>query len=338
MARIIDEDYAYATARIRVIENKLITSQRMDRLFDAPVAEDIVKILVESGYGFGNTDTSQNTDNSFEKLLSDEMQKTYQLLSDILPNPEVVTLFMRRNDYLNAKLVLKAEFLGIEYGGTFADSGNVEPPKLSRMILDRKLMDLPEIFKKAVMECVDAYGRTGDPQMIDFILDRAMYENMALDADEVGDPYIKELVGMLQDTANIRIFVRAKLLNKSRDFIKKALLEGSSILKKVYLDLSEKPLDMFFEGIRFTALSDLAAKLREAFKEGAEISAIEKILDDYLLVYIRKSKYVAMGVEPVIAYLFYKETEIRNVRLIFTGTINRIPQDTIRERLRVGYA
>ena len=31
----------------------------------------------------------------------------------------------------------------------------------------------------------------------------------------------------------------------------------SSINKKFYLDLSDKPLDQFFEAIQFTALSDL---------------------------------------------------------------------------------
>jgi len=41
-----------------------------------------------------------------------------------------------------------------------------------------------------------------------------------------------------------------------------------------------------------------------------------------------------MGVEPVIAWLFYKEAEIRNVRLILTGKINGIPSNIIGERLR----
>ena len=60
---------------------------------------------------------------------------------------------------------------------------------------------------------------------------------------------------------------------------------------------------------------------------------MEKILDEYLMGFI-KSRYIAMGVEPVIAWLFYKEAEIRNVRLILTGKINGISHKIIRERLR----
>lgn len=338
MARILDEDYAYSTARIRAIENKLITPQRLDRLLDAETTEDAVKMLVELGYGYGSADVSHNVVNVFEKLLSDEIKKTYALLENILPMPAVITLFMRRNDYLNAKTILKAGFLGREDPGLLADSGNVDPKRLTRMIVDRDLLDLPEVFRKAVLECVDTYGRTSDPQEIDLILDRAMYENMAQDAEETNDPYIADLVGMLHDIANIRIFIRAKFLNKSRDFLSKALLSGSKFPKKAYVDLSDKELDLFFEAIRFTSLTDLAARLKESIKTGADISGVEKILDDYFMEYVRKSKYVAMGVEPVIAYLFYKEAEIRNVRLILTGKINKIKQETIRERLRAGYA
>ena len=44
MARILDEDYAYATARIRAL-NKLITPQQYQQMLDAK--QGIVKMLVE---------------------------------------------------------------------------------------------------------------------------------------------------------------------------------------------------------------------------------------------------------------------------------------------------
>lgn len=334
MARILDEDYAYATARIRAMENKLITPQQYERMLDASSAEDIVKMLVEQGYGMGDVDISQPAVYVSERLLSDEMKKAYALLNEILPLPEAITLFMRRNDYLNAKLILKGSFLGSGNPGVYAHSGTVDPSRLRSMIVDRSLADLPEVFRKAILESIDYYGRSGDPQMIDFILDRAMYENMESDARMIKVPYISELVALLHDTANIRIFIRAKLLNKTRAFMERALLEGSGINKKFYLDLSDKPLDQFFEAIQFTALSDLTPGLSEAFKNNEGISGLEKILDEYLMGFIKKSRYIAMGVEPVIAWLFYKEAEIRNVRLILTGKINGISHKIIRERLR----
>jgi len=337
MARLREEDYAYATARIRAIENKLITGQRLDRLMDAKTPMDAVKLLIELGYGLGNTDTAQGAADVFEKLLSDEMRKTYMLLREILPNPGAVLLFMRRNDYLNGKIILKSEFLGQEHEA-LTDAGTLEPAKLSRMVRDRALGEMPEAFREGVLEAVETYGRTGDPQVIDFIMDKAMYKNMVSDAKEIGEASILELVNLLQDTANLRIFIRARLLTKSREFLAKALLEGSKIPARTYLELADKPLEAALDEIRKMALSDLAEKLLEAVKGGSAISSVEKVLDDYLMSHVKKSKYVAMGIEPVIAYLFYKEAEIRNVRLAITGKINQIPQEIIRERLRAVYA
>lgn len=334
MARILDEDYAYATARVRAMENKLITSQQYQRMLDASSAEDIVRMLVEQGYGTGDTDMAQPAVYTSEKLLSDEMKKAYSLMQELLPHPEVIALFMRRNDYLNAKLILKSNFLGEDDPGVYAHSGTVDPERLRSMIAERSLADLPEVFSKAILECIDSYGRSGDPQMIDFILDRAMYENMERDAGEIKVPYISELVALLHDTANIRIFIRAKLLDKSRDFMGRALLEGSRVSRRIYLELSDKPLDQFFEAIRFTALSDLSSRLSDALKNGEGISGMEKILDEHVMSFIRRSRYIAIGVEPVIAWLFFKEAEIRNVRLILTGKINGISNTIIGERLR----
>jgi V/A-type H+-transporting ATPase subunit C len=334
MARILDEDYAYATARIRALENKLITPQQYQRMLDAASAEDIVKMLVELGYGAGDTDTSQPAVCTSEKLLSDEMKKAYALVRNLVPHPEVISLFMRRNDYLNAKLILKASFLGSGDPGVYAGSGTVDPAELHGMIRDRNLSELPGVFGKAILECIDSYSRSGDPQMVDFILDRAMYENMEQDAEEISVPYISELVGLLHDQANIRIFIRAKLLNKSRDFLQRALLEGSRVQKRFYLDLSDKPLDQFFEAMRFTALSDLALMLSEVFKNRDGVTGMEKILDEHFINFINRTRYMAMGVEPVIAWLFYREAEIRNVRLILTSKINGIPNNIIGERLR----
>ena len=61
---------------------------------------------------------------------------------------------------------------------------------------------------------------------------------------------------------------------------------------------------------------------------------MEKILDEHFINFINRTRYMAMGVEPVIAWLFYREAEIRNVRLILTSKINGIPNNIIGERLR----
>lgn len=340
MARIREEDYAYATARIRAIETRLMDRSKLERLMETTDSAQAIKLLSEAGYGMGSDpmENSKDGKGNVEALLSAELKKAYDLLAEILPNPEVVDLFKRRYDYLNAKLILKAEFLGIDAMKSLSDMGTIKPEKLYKYITDRKFNELPEIFGKAILESIDVFSQTSDPQTIDFIMDKASFENMAADAQSIGEPFLMELIKRLADTANIRIFIRTKLISGSRELVRQALVKGGSIPESLYEESADKGLDKFFEALKFTELAHLSEELVEAVKHPNGISHIEKVLEDSITQFLKKSKFVAMGIEPVVAYLFFKETEIKNARLIITGQVNRIPQETIKERLRMGYA
>ena len=56
-----------------------------------------------------------------------------------------------------------------------------------------------------------------------------------------------------------------------------------------------------------------------------------------IMDYVKSAKYIALTLEPLIAYLHAKETEIKTVRIIMTSKINDIDSDTIKERVREAY-
>ncbi len=338
MARIREEDYAYATARIRSIETKLINKSKLERLLDMSDPSDAMKLLMESGYGTDRLDNSKDGAANVEVLLSSEHKKAYDFLFDILPDPEIAYLFMRRYDYLNAKLILKAEFLGMNVKSSLSPLGTVKPEVLIRIITERKLSELPEIFGKAILESLDSFNQTGDPQNIDFILDRASYENMMEDAKRTEEPFLIELVERLSDSANIRVFIRSKLLSRSGDFIRRALVKGGKLPENIFEELSDKNIEQFFDAMKANGLEKLAQDLSSVVKNPNGLTEVEKVLEDSIIVFLGQSKYDIFGVKPVVAYLFFKETEIKNARLIMTGKTNKISQETIKERLRLGYA
>jgi V/A-type H+-transporting ATPase subunit C len=338
MARVKQEDYAYATARIRAREPKLLSRSRLERLFEIKDYSDAVRIMVESGYSNEQADSRKSGAENLDDILSAELAKTYDLICEMIPDPQVLNLFRKRYDYLNAKLILKAEALKLEVRETLSELGTIEPGKLLKSISGRKLSDLPEIFSEAITESLEVFNASGDPQMIDFIMDKASLRDMAEDAIASEDPFLIKLVDMLIDTANLRILIRSKLLNKPDDFIKKAWISGGSFSNKLFEEMENKGLNNLFDVLKSLGQERLAADLSEAIGQFDGISEIEKILDDYITHLLKQGKFVTMGIEPVIGYLFFKETEIKNARLIITGVMNKIPRETIKERLRLGYA
>ncbi len=338
MARIKEEGYAYATARIRVRESKLLSLNRLERLFDITDSADAIKLLAEAGYSNQDPNSGKEGTGDVEKLLTSELKKAYDFIEEIIPDPLVINLFKKRYDYLNAKLILKAEFLKINVKETLSEMGTIEPARLIKLMNERKFEDVSEIFNQAILAGEEAFNKTGDPQLIDFILDNASYAEMMADAEKSEDPVLIKLINMLIDTANIRIFIRAKLLKKPEDFIRKAWIKSGSFKEEMFEGIANEGLDKLFSVLKTIGYEKLATQLYEVANKEDGISEIEKILDDFITLYLKDSKYVVMGISPVIGYLFFKETEIKNARLIITGVKNKIPRETIKERLRLGYA
>ena len=56
-----------------------------------------------------------------------------------------------------------------------------------------------------------------------------------------------------------------------------------------------------------------------------------------LMKFIKEAKLITKGLEPVLAYMYAKESEIKQVRTIRVGILNNISKEVIRERLRDGY-
>jgi len=53
--------------------------------------------------------------------------------------------------------------------------------------------------------------------------------------------------------------------------------------------------------------------------------------------YMKEAKLKALTIEPVVAYIYAKQTEFKNIRIIFTGKLNNISNEKIKERLRESY-
>lgn len=335
MLKINQDDYAYSTARIRAKEIKLLDSARLERMLEAATPEEAYKALAESEYGTGG-DSSGNV-YSFETLLSEEMKKTYALLEEIAPQTEVVRAFQRRHDFFNVKVLLKAEFSNQDPPAILMDTGTFDKETISTMIRERDYDEMPLIMRQAVAEIYDVFPRTQDPQIVDSILDKASYEQLAVDLKGIDNPFLHELADIMTDITNIKIFIRARSIGKAWDFLKKQLISGGEISAKVYAENSDKPMDSFVGDMRRTRYGDAVYKGWELSNAGKNISGLEKLLEDYLMETVRKAKLITMGVEPFIAWLFAKEAEIRNVRIIMTGKINGLSNDLIRERLRLVY-
>ena len=50
---------------------------------------------------------------------------------------------------------------------------------------------------------------------------------------------------------------------------------------------------------------------------------LDKFCDNYIMSYMKEAKLKALTIEPVVAYIYAKQTEFKNIRIIFTGKLNK---------------
>ena len=73
-------------------------------------------------------------------------------------------------------------------------------------------------FRRAVVQARETLNGGNDPQLADFVLDRAYFAEMAETARAVGSPFLEGYVRLLIDAANLRSAVRCARMGKGSDF------------------------------------------------------------------------------------------------------------------------
>ena len=324
------EAYLYLSAALRAREAKLLTRERAERMLDAAGAEEAAKLLTDCGYA----DMSGMNAAQVEAELSAHRDGILAELDRLAPQREMVDFFRMKYDIHNAKAIIKAEAAGTEAGTLLSGSGRVSPEKLLAAYQDERWSELPGELGRAMEEARDTLAHTGNPQLADFLLDRAYYKELLATAKALDSGFLTGYAQVLIDSTNLRSCVRTARMGKDSEFLREALIPGGRVSTDRLLAADKDALAALFG---HSVLENAAALGTEA-AEGGSLTAFELACDNAVNAYLKGAKLVSFGEEPVAAYIAAVEGEITAVRMILTGRLAGIQPGVIRERLRDFYA
>ena len=187
MAKIKDTDYLTISARIRAMENRLLTRERMERMLDARTDDEAAKVLSECGYG----ELPALTHAGLDELLSNARSALYRELKGAVPDKRLVDVFQMKYDYHNAKTLIKAAAVGAEADRLLMEGGRWSAGQIKEAWQRDNLRDFTDPFRRAVVQARELLGGGGDPQLADFVLDRAYFAEMSEAAKAVGSPFLE---------------------------------------------------------------------------------------------------------------------------------------------------
>ena len=256
LSRNKDTDYLALSARIHAMEGRLLTRDRMDRMIDAREESEALKVLTECGYGGAEGLRAQDV----ERVLATARAETFQELSTAAPDPRVVDVFRLKYDYHNAKVLVKAEAMGIDAGRLLLDGGRVPASGLAENYQKEQLGGLSLRFQSAIREARETLAASHDPQLADLALDRACYEEMAQLARETGSGFLQGYVRLAVDVANLRAAVRVARMGKGSEFLSQVLLPGGSVSQRTLAAARGEELSALFQNGALAQAAELGAK------------------------------------------------------------------------------
>ena len=346
------KDYGYANARIRGMRSKLLKSEALERLMQADDIHQLIQELLQTPYGPDLEETLLMGRDAAQVAagLRQNLVRTYRKVFDFMNDEakDICSTLLGRWDVFNLKTILRGKHLGLaagEISEALLPVGLLRQVDLDGLLLQNDVRgvvdtaftwDLPQAI--AMRHGWAEYQKTGELADLELALDRYYSTWAAERLYRRGRNYEmgRRILGIQVDVLNLIMVFRAARENltpeQSGDYF---LLGGLDIELDLYTRLAAlSDIDEILDGLRATHFGKLLDDAALHYVETTSIATFERALEDY---FTRKVIAVGstdpLGVGIPLAYLWSKQNEVTNVRIVTKATEIGIPADRTKREL-----
>ncbi len=313
------EDYTYAVARLRAIEAVMPDKAWFQRLARTP-EEGMLAALREYYPAFEGMSSLAE----FEGGLEAEKLGILELISALVPDPCANEFFRAGYDFDNLVHVWKASRLGA--AAVLVPFGLVDTARIEEAVRGEGRGGLPEHLA-LLLERLRAMGENRDLLAAEFMGEQAKWDFLCGRAQ--GAP-AREYIRVKIDLVNIKNYIRMKRVELHGTISEAVWLDGGTIETVRWRSLFREPEDELYKFLEMTNYRNL---LRFGLEGETPLWRIEPMLDTQLLLCIDDSRYRFFDISPVIYHLEMHERNERLLREIIVGSMNRLPEDMILEKV-----
>lgn len=347
-----ESDAGYANARLRGMRSHLLPPSFYERLIDAADMAQVVKELMDTEYAPDLEEqlVRGRTAAVIDDALKANMIRAYRkVLKFLHPDArKLLSTLLGRWDVFNIKTVLRGAQNHVsadDMKTSFFPVGYLSLEELEalakfddvRVIIDTMAM-WGYVYAAPLRRAYPEYSKSNDLAPLELALDRQYAEWAAsrLQGEALSVDVARSVLGMQIDTFNLVMVFRLLKADAEHIDVASYFLEGGRVVKrKQFIELARlSDVDEVLDYLKSTPYAEAldAAALR--YLENASIPVFERALEDLLmrralLSSIRDSD----GVGVAIAYLFGKQNEVTNIRIIVKGKAVGMPADRVREEL-----
>ncbi len=326
-----NSSYPFASARVKAIENRLITKEKLNRLIESRDYDAAMRQLAEFGYGQSAGAVGSG---SFETLISKEISETDALLEALSPSDVFTRIMRAEKDYYNIKVLIKLLMQDKPLDSVELVPGNLAVDTLRRSITENNYYDLPETMKEALQYIDRQFTVAADASIIGIAMDRAYAKEIDALVKKMDNPLVSTYFEAFFDITNIIALMRVRAAGLPRESFERTCVHGGTIDKRTLSDAFDLSDESVPSAVAKGVYSSVLSAAFDDYMKTGSLYMMEKSRDDYLLSLLREQRHDMFGIGPLMGYYIAKQREAAAIRLVMTAKLGGIDSEVATRRLK----
>ncbi len=361
----LDPELAAATGRLRVLEERMLSTEDFRRLATDTVSfAERADILERAGY---------TGDGSLESRVLKARDQNDRLLKELSGTDEesLSTFLLLDLDYHNAKAMVRyfvllqqemnlSRALAEETTDNYEDIEGEFPVALYpllrataptpigllyettlRLMQGEEPADAPQgirpLFFEHLKRIVRQASRATDLADTDLLADRLSFAEMITLADRSKHKdYLRDFISILADNANLETLLRVRRGRRGTAFLKQALVPGGRVPESEIIDLYAAD-ELKLRGAWSESLLSIVLRRVPDYETRDDIKALGQDLDLCILKLAALGKRSTAGAEAVAGYWLGRRLEMKNIRIILQAVARGLSTDETLALIRPAY-
>ena len=313
----MQKSFLYANGVVASLTGNIVTKESFHRMIEAKTNTEALSVLQETNFASG---VVIETPFQIEELLGFETKKLLNFIKQESPLEELIYYFCLPYDYNNISAYCKNIVLGQDANNFIEAEGMYELSKIKELITTKNFDGFNnKHIKSALLEFqVLASKPNINGNEVDFLFKKYLYDNLKESCKK--NSITKLLVETNIDIENLSTAMRAS----TQYHFEQQLLCGGTLESKTLQDIFKRSKDTLTLNLN----PILTKFVKLALSENKEKSFIEfeKLKNTYPLSLLENKKNDIDSIGPFADYIFRKQIEIKNIRLIMSYHNNNLSE------------
>jgi V/A-type H+-transporting ATPase subunit C len=345
-------DYGYGNARTRGMKSNLLGAAFFEELMAASDLGKMIQLLLATQYGpdFEARLIQGRTPAVVDDALKDNMVRTFDKIMGFI-NDEArllsVTL-LGRWDLFNIKTIIRGKHMKLK-AETIIDSllpvGEMTQVELKELAGLEDVLAVTDTlwtwgvpYSIPLRESVQEYLKDSDLSVLELALDRyySQWSAKRLTSRRANYKLARMILGLQVDSTNLVTAFRLLKADTTEMDVKRLFLPGGiHVTEEIFLGLTSlSDVDEVIDALKGTPYSAQLEKVLVAYMDANSIAVLERALEDYVMRKALGSGFGdPLGFGVMVSYLYAKQNEVTNLRIIVKGNVVGMPPDRMRKEL-----